>query len=57
MRLNGSVGEFSRNACCHKSKWELRQVELKREKLSIMADMMADEKTCTADMVRFHLWQ
>ena len=33
------------------------QVELKREKLSIMVNMMADERTCTEGAVQIRDWQ
>ena len=33
------------------------QVELKREKLSIMVNMMADERTCTEGAVQIRNWQ
>ena len=33
------------------------QVELKREKLSIMVNMMADERTCTEGTVQIRDWQ
>ena len=33
------------------------QVELKREKLSVMVNMMADERTCTEGAVQIRDWQ
>ena len=33
------------------------QVELKREKLSVMVNMMADERTCTEGAVQIRNWQ
>ena len=33
------------------------QVELKREKLSVMVNMMADERTCTEGTVQIRDWQ